>query len=108
WSVEVPGTAREGVLALPASVGANIGIWDVDISVDWSADTTSATISVSSGTYVIAGRTINYGSSSVAVSGAPGTTKTFYLYYNDPQLAGGTRTLHASETYVDMRNGDGR
>ncbi|RRN78539.1 hypothetical protein EIM50_13700 [Pseudoxanthomonas sp. SGD-10] len=108
WSVEVPGTAREGVLALPASVAANIGIWDVDISVNWSADTTSATISVSSGTYVIAGRTINYGSSSVAVSGAPGTTRTFYLYYNDPQLAGGTRTLHASETYVDMRNGDGR
>lgn len=108
FTYQVPETGRQGALALPAGVAANVGIWDVDTEIEWSADTTSATISVSAGTLVIAGQTISYGASSVVVTGAAETTKTFYLYYDDPQLSGGTHELFASETYVDMRNGDGR
>lgn len=108
FTYQVPETGRQGALALPAGVAANVGIWDVDTEIEWSADTTSATISVSAGTLVIAGQTISYGASSVVVTGAAEATKTFYLYYDDPQLSGGTHELFASETYVDMRNGDGR
>lgn len=56
----------------------------------------TATISVTAGTYAIGGRTYSYDASSVGVTGTNGTSTTYYLYYEDPGLLGGTLTLNAS------------
>lgn len=39
---------------------------------------------------------ISYNASSASVSGTGGTNVTYYLYYNDPGMAGGTQTLAAT------------
>lgn len=108
-NVTVPTTNREGSAALPVNAfGNQSSVWDVDTSVAFSATDSQATITVSAGTLVSGDITIPYGSSSAVVSGAPETTKTVYLYYDDPHLEGGSRTLGVTESYVESTAGAGR
>ena len=68
----------------------------------------TATISVTSGVLAIGSREYTYSASSAAVTGTNGTTTTFYLYYDDPGLLGGTRTLYASVNPLDTYNNDNK
>lgn len=102
-------TLREGALALPVNAVANrASVWDVDTSVTYSASDSVATVSVSAGTLVMGGASINYGASSASVPGAPETKKTIYLYYDDPQLRGGSLDLGVTDDYITSLAGDGR
>lgn len=68
-----------------------------------------ATISVSAFS-VVAGddAVVTYNGSSVGVSGNSGTTKTYYLYYDDPDSTGGSKTLNASLSLQDAASSNGR
>lgn len=98
--VTVPTTNREGALALPAATVARSGIWNEDTQIEFSSTSSSATITLSAGTFVCDGRTITYNGGAVAVPGAPLAEKTFWLYYYDPTLTGGSRPLYATEDYT--------
>lgn len=105
----VAATIREGTLALPVNSIANLSsVWNVDTSVTYNATDSSATVSVSAGTLVIGGETVAYGASSAVVPGAPSTTKTVYLYYDDPTLSGGSLTLGVTEDFITSMAGNGR
>lgn len=107
-------TNREGAAALPTNAVANqASMWDMSTSVTYNASSTAegastATISVSAGTLIIGGRSISYAPSSAAVTGTAGSQKTYYLYYDDPNLLGGARTLGLADNVVDSANVDGR
>lgn len=102
-------TFREGALALPVNTVANrASVWDVDTSVTYSATDSVAIVSVSAGTLVIGGASISYGASSASVPGAPETKKKIYLYYDDPQLRGGSVDLGVTDDYITSLAGDGR
>ena len=76
----------------------------------WNASAGSpatATISVAAGNFSTSGVTIAYNASSVNVTGTNGAHTVFYLYYNDPGWAGGTRTLYATtDGNVQFNNPD--
>jgi len=113
-TVTVPDTNRLGALALPTNViGNRASMWNVDTSVTYAAATPesgqgTATVSVSAGTLVVGGSTILYGASSASISGAPGTSRTIYLYYDDPRMEGGSRPLGIADNIVESANADGR
>lgn len=112
--VTVPATNRTGALALPTNVvGNQASMWNIGTSVTYSATSPTsgdgtATISVSAATLVVGSRTINYGPSSASVTGAPGTSKRVYLYYDDRNFQGGSRPLGVTESIVESANVDGR
>lgn len=112
--VSVPDTNREGAAALPVNATANIpSVWDVDTEVTFTATTDGsgdslATIDVSAGTLVMGGRTVTYSASSGTITGTPGQTKRVYLYYDDPRLMGGARTLGVTDNYITSVSGNGR
>lgn len=109
FSITVGTTARTGALALPANaIGNRASVWDVDTSVTYSASDSSATVSVSAGTLVIGGATISYGASSATVAGTPETSKTIFLYYDDPRLQGGTLDLGVTDNFITSMAGNGR
>jgi len=114
YTVALPGTNRVGALALPTNViGNQPSMWGMDTEVTYSAASPvegegTATISMSAGALVVGGTTINYGASSGSVTGAPGTSRRIYLYYDDPRLEGGTRALGIANNIVDTANVDGR
>jgi hypothetical protein len=90
----VAGTNRRGAAALPpVTVGNVASRWVSGTAVTFTATDTSATITVTAGTLQIGGRQISYGASSATIAGAANEVRTVYLYYDDPQLVGGTRTL---------------
>ncbi len=73
--------------------------WKSGAAITYTASAGSpatATISVTAGVFVIGGREYGYDASSVNVSGTGGTTETFWLYYEDPGLSAGAKTLHAN------------
>ncbi|RZZ81116.1 hypothetical protein [Pseudoxanthomonas winnipegensis] len=113
-SKTVAATAREGAAALPTSAVANqASMWSLATTVTYNATSpatgdSSATISVSAGTLVIASKTISYAASSATVTGTAGQSVTYYLYYDDPQLVGGSRVLGLASNIVDSANVDGR
>lgn len=87
------------------------GGWTSGAAITYTASAgtpATATISVSSGVLGISGRSYSYGASSVSVSGTGGTTVTYYLYYEDPGLLGGTRTLYASTDAQVTYNSDSK
>ncbi len=101
--------AREGALALPTNVFANVpSTWDVDTSVTFSADSATATISVSAGTFLVGGQSITYAASSGTVSVSPGVAKTFYLYYDDPRMQGGSLPLGITDDRIVSMAGNYR
>jgi hypothetical protein len=113
-SKTVAATAREGAAALPTNAVANqASMWSVATTVTYNATSpttgaSSATISVSAGTLVIGSKTISYAASSATVTGTAGQSVTYYLYYDDPQLVGGSRVLGLASNIVDSANVDGR
>lgn len=113
-NVSVAPTNRLGALALPTNIiGNQTSMWGMDTEVTYAASSpaegaASATISMSAGTLVIGGTTINYSASTASVTGTAGTTRTFYLYYDDPRLQGGTHALGVVTNIVDTANVDGR
>lgn len=113
-SKSIATTNREGAAALPTNIVANqASMWDVNTTVTYSATSDAAgvsiaTVSVSAGTLVIGGQTIAYSASSATVSGTAGQVVTYYLYYDDPMLQGGSKTLGLASNVVDSANVDGR
>lgn len=101
--------AREGALALPTNVFANIpSTWDVDTSVSFSADSSVATISVSAGTFLVGGQAVSYAASSGSVAVTPGVQKTFYMYYDDPRMQGGALPLGITDDRITSMAGNYR
>lgn len=113
-AVSVPDTHRKGVLALPPNAITNqTSMWGMDTEVTYSAVSpttgdSTATISMSAGHLVIGDRTIAYGASSASVTGPPSTSRTVFLYFDDPRLEGGTRPLGVANTPVAAANVYGR
>lgn len=111
-AVAVATTNRLGAAALP-NVANQQAMWDVDTSVTYAASSnvsgeSTATISVSAGTLVIGGVTVNYGASSATIDGEADEEVTVYLYYDDPRLQGGTLPLGLTSNIVETANVDGR
>lgn len=101
--------AREGALALPTNVFANVpSTWNVDTSVTFSADSSTATISVSAGTFLVGGQSISYAASSGTISVTPGVLKTYYLYYDDPRMQGGSLPLGITDDRIASMAGNYR
>lgn len=108
-SVVMNPAPREGALALPVNSIANItSVWDVDTSVEFSATSDLATVTVSAGTLVIGGKSISYGASSASIAVTPSQQTTVYMYYDDPQLRGGTLPLGLTKSYIESVAGNGR
>lgn len=85
--------------------------WSSGAAVTYSASAgtpATATISVASGVFRFGDQQISFNASSANVSGTGGTTVTYWLYYDDPGLSGGSKTLNASTSGVDTFNSDGR
>lgn len=113
-TVSVPVNHRTGVLALPPNAITNqSSMWGMDTEVTYSAASpetgdATATISMTAGSLVIGDKTLSYGASSAAVTGPPSTSRTVYLYYDDPRLEGGAKTLGVATTPVAAANVYGR
>lgn len=113
-TVAVPDTNRRGVLALPPNAITNqSSMWGMDTSVTYAAASplsgdATATISMTAGSLIVGDKTISYGASSATVTGPPSTSLTVYLYYDDPRLEGGTKTLGVATTPVAASNVYGR
>jgi hypothetical protein len=73
----------------------------------YSATPTSATITLAAFT-VLSGTNISYNAMSASVTGTAGSTVTYYLYFDDPNYAGGTQTLVATTNGNDVYSGIGR
>lgn len=113
-NVTVPPTHRTGPLALPTNVvGNQSSMWNIGTSVTYAAVSptsgdSEATISVSAASLIVGSRTINYAASSATITGAPGTSKRVYLYYDDFNFRGGSRPLGVADNIVAAANADGR
>lgn len=113
-TIVVPDTHRKGVLALPPNAIANqTSMWGMDTEVTYSAVSpitgdATATISMSAGHLIIGDSTVAYAASSASVTGPPGTSRTVFLYFDDPRLQGGTRPLGVADTPVAAANVYGR
>lgn len=108
----VADTNRIGAAALP-NIGNQQSMWDLDTSVTFAASSTIegasvATISVTAGDLVIGSQTVSYGASSGTITGTAGQQIVVYLYYDDPFLQGGTRTLGITTNIVESANVNGR
>lgn len=91
WSMD---EARQGAAALPVVSTGNVGSrWVAGATVTYSTTDTEATISVSAGTLQVGSTQIAYNASSTTLAGTAGQVVRVFLYYDDPFLAGGTRTL---------------
>ncbi|WP_428309244.1 phage tail protein [Hydrocarboniphaga sp.] len=73
-----------------------------------SGSPSTVTISTSAATLPAGSVTPSYGAASVSVSQTRGTTVTYYLYWDDPDLQGGSRTLVATTNKFDLLAADGR
>lgn len=99
---------KDGLRKL-GSTQVNFGSgWTSGGAISYSATPTSATISVTAGTFAMGSQQVSYSASSASVSGTSGTSTTFWLYYDDPGLTGGSKTLVASTAVVDTYNSDSR
>ena len=113
-TVLITPTNRTGPLALPTNVvGNQSSMWNIGTSVTYAAVSPTsgdgeATISVSAASLIVGSRTINYAASSATITGAPGTSKRVYLYYDDFNFRGGSRPLGVADNIVSAANADGR
>lgn len=102
-------TANEGATALPPVTVGNVGSrWVSGTAATWSADDTTADIAVTAGVLQVGDDQINYGASTAQISGTASEVRTVHLYYDDPQFAGGTRTLGVTTDKVASMSGHGR
>jgi hypothetical protein len=68
----------------------------------------TATISVGAGQSLIGSNPISCNAMSVGVTGTGGTTVTYYLYIDDPEFDGGSKTLVATTSTTVTFQADGR
>ncbi|MBS0200667.1 MAG: hypothetical protein JSR70_09475 [Proteobacteria bacterium] len=68
----------------------------------------TATISMAALTVVAGSVSISYNAASVGVTGTGGTAVTYYVYFDDPNYAGGTPTLVATTSSANIYTADGR
>lgn len=92
---------------LPAITFSNYGSGWNGMSLSYTSTTTSATITASAATLQAGSVAIGYNAASVTVSGSAGSTTTYYLYYTDPNHAGGSLTLNASTNILNALNNNG-
>jgi hypothetical protein len=83
------------------------GMWS-GLTLNYSTTTTSCTFSASAASFVGGGDSIAYNSGSVTVSGTAGSVVTYYLYYDDPTMTGGTKSLQATTAQLTSLNANGR
>jgi hypothetical protein len=89
------------------TIGNVAAVW-TGLTLSWTATTISATLTASSATLQAGNDAIPYSGNSVTVSGSPGTSKIFYLYREDPNYEGGSKSLVATATYSNTVNGNGK
>jgi hypothetical protein len=89
------------------TVGGIRSAW-TGFSISYTATTTSATISCTSGTLQDGASNPVYAASSAVVTGTAGDANTYYLYYDDPAGAGGTLALGVTTNYSDLSANQGR
>lgn len=105
----VSAAAREGALALPVNAIANIpSTWAQGAVVGFSATNQYLTVNVTASTLVVGAQTVSYSASSTTISSSPGEAVSYYLYYDDPLMQGGTRALGITEDYIESIQGYGR
>lgn len=92
---------------LTAVTFGNYGSGWSGLSLSYTSTTTSATISATAATLQAGGSSAAYSASSVTVSGSAGSTATYYLYYVDPGMVGGARTLQATTNQITSLSNDG-
>jgi hypothetical protein len=85
---------------LPAVTFSNYGSGWIGLSLSYTSTTTSATITASAATLQAGSVGISYNASSVSVTGSAGSSATYYLYYIDPNHAGGSLTLFATTSQI--------
>lgn len=106
WVVE---DAHEGAAALPPVAIGNVGSrWVSGTEATWAADDTTAAISVTAGDLQVGDTTISYGASSAEIVGVAEEVRIVHLYYDDPRLQGGSRTLGVTEDIVSSMSEYGR
>lgn len=93
---------------MPTVTFGNYGSGWSSLTFNYTATTTSATITASAATLQAGDNAISYNSSSVAVTGSAGTTRKYYLYYDDPNLDGGSQTLRATTSSTVALASDAR
>ena len=107
WAVAT--TNREGTAALPPVVGGNVSSrWISGTEITWSATDANATVNVTEGVLQVGEKQVPYGASSAEIPGTASEVKTVYLYYDDREFAGGTRTLGWTTDPVSSMAGYGR
>lgn len=105
----VSDTDRIGTTALPPVVSGNVSSrWVSGTEITWSATETACTINVSAGVLQYGERPVSYNASSIELVGTADEVRTVYLYYDDPKVEGGTRTLGATTDSVASMAGYGR
>jgi hypothetical protein len=93
---------------LPLVTWGNYGGGWSGLSIPYTTTTTSCTFTPSAATFVGGGDSIAYNASSLTVSGTAGSTVTYYLYYDDPGMTGGSKTLQATTSQITSLNANGR
>lgn len=78
------------------------------LSITYTSTTASATLTASAAMLQSGDNAIAYNAASVSVSGSPGSTHKYYLYYVDPDFSGGSKTLNATTAYINSINSDGK
>lgn len=105
----VSDTDRIGTTALPPVTTGNVASrWVSGTEITWSATDTACTINVSAGVLQYGERPVSYNASSIELVGTADEVRTVYLYYDDPKVEGGTRTLGATTDSVASMAGYGR
>lgn len=85
---------------LPTVSFGNYGSGWIGLSFGYNATPTTATITATAATLQAGNDTISYNASAVGVTGSAGATVKFYLYYDDPNLTGGSQTLQATTNNI--------
>lgn len=109
-TLSIPGSGqRLGDLRNQVMTGVgNYGAGWSGGSITYSATSTSATISAAAATLQVDITPIAYSASSVTVSGSAGTSVTYYLYYDDDNYTGGSKTLNATTSQITALSARGR
>lgn len=106
------GTEVNGTLAtqrnLPLVTWGNYGGGWSGLTLTYNTTTTTCAFSASAASYVGGGDSIAYNAGSVTVSGTAGSTVTYYLFYDDPSMTGGSKTLQATTSQITSLNANGR
>lgn len=106
WTVA---DAHEGAAALPPVSIGNVGSrWVSGTDATWTAEETTADIAVTAGDLQVGDTQISYGASAAEIVGVADEVRTVHLYYDDPKLEGGTRTLGVTDDLVASMSGHGR